>query len=151
MRSNNLAQEKYYSEISIIPQKQNNYSSLNELLKTEVEQIIRFVSDKRSIPALINLLDDEDFDIRWIAGESLIRIGRESTIPLLNLIRSGKNFRYPGKVYYVLRHILTGSEKDSLQPLLLKMIHLDSHPSTDQKLKPGKHIYKTKLFNPLKV
>lgn len=151
MRINNLAQENYYSEISIIPKKQSQYSSLNELLKSEVEEIIRFVSDKRSINALINLLDDEDFDVRWIAGESLIRIGRESIVPLTNLIRSGRKFSYPGKVYYVLRHLLTGSEKDALKPLLLKMIHGDSNRVTRQSLKPDKQIYKTRLFNPLKI
>lgn len=150
MRSSNLTQENYYSGISIIPLKQNHYSSLNELLKTEVEEIVRFVSDKRSIPALINLLDDEDFDVRWIAGESLIRIGRESIPPLLNLIRTGRKFSYPGKVYYVLRHILPGNEREALQPLLLRMIHGNSYRLTE-KLKSGKQIYKTKLFNPQKI
>lgn len=150
MRSSNLTQEEYYSEISIIPLKQNHYSSLNELLKTEVEEIVRFVSDKRSIPALINLLDDEDFDVRWIAGESLIRIGRESIPPLLNQIRSGRKFSYPGKVYYVLRHMLTGNEKDALQPLLLRMIHGDNYRLTESQ-KSGKQIYKSRLSNPLKI
>lgn len=151
MRSNSLAQEKYYSEISIIPQRQNHYSSLNEILKTEVEEIIRFVADKRSIPALINLLDDEDFDVRWIAGESLIRIGRDSITPLLNLIRSGRIFSHPGKVYYVLRHLLTVNEKVALQPLLLSMIHGDNHWLPEHHLKTSKQISKTRLFNPLKI
>lgn len=145
MSNNNLTQDKYHSQISIIPQKQNQYSSLNELLKIEVEEIIRFVSDKRSIPALIKLLDDEDFDVRWIAGESLIRIGRHSIPPLLHMIRGGRKFSYPGKVYYVLRNILTVNEKDDLQPLLLKMIHGSNYRFTEERLKQGKQIFKQAL------
>ncbi|HEX2967666.1 MAG TPA: hypothetical protein VHO46_01085 [Bacteroidales bacterium] len=106
------------SRKSIIPHGNDSFSNVNEILRNEIEEIIGFVADKRSIPALINLLDDQDVDIRWIAAESLIRIGRISIIPLLNKLKGGKKFSYPGKANYVLQCLLTKAEKKSLQPLL---------------------------------
>jgi hypothetical protein len=103
---------------SIIPKKHRAFSLVNERLKREVSGIIRVVADKRSIPALINLLDDNEFDIRWIAAESLIRIGRSSIIPLLQELRNGRQFSYPGKPCHVLQCLLSKREKKELQNLL---------------------------------
>jgi hypothetical protein len=103
---------------SIIPKRRLPYSPVNERLKTEVQGIIRVVADKRSIPALISLLDDENFDIRWIAAESLIKIGRSSIIPLLTTIRDGNQLRFPGKAQHVLQCLLTRHEKKEFQELL---------------------------------
>lgn len=88
-----------------------------ELVEREIESVIYMVADKRSIPALISLLDDPDFDVNWIAAESLIRIGRKSIVPLLISIRDRKNFSCPS-AYHILQSLLTGSEKEALQPLL---------------------------------
>lgn len=112
---------KYPGRNSIIPHKHESVSEVNEHLKKEVEKIICVVADKRSIPALINLLDDHEFDIRWIAAESLIRIGRRSIVPLLCTIRDGRRFSYPGKAHHVLQCLLTRSEKKALQPLLTSL------------------------------
>jgi HEAT repeat protein len=103
---------------SIIPKKHTSYSPVNDRLKKEVGRIIRVVADKRSIPALINLLDDNEYDIRWIAAESLIRIGRSSIIPLLQELRNGRQFQYPGKPCHVLQCLLSRREKKELQHLL---------------------------------
>ncbi len=100
------------------PARKQLISPVTEWLNREVESIICTVADKRSIPALINLLDDNEFNVRWIAAESLIRIGRKSIVPLLLELRDGRNFNYPGKAHHVLQSLLTKSEKRSMQPLL---------------------------------
>lgn len=103
---------------SIIPKKHISFSLVNERLKAEVTGIIRLMADKRSIPALIALLDDEEFDVRWIAAESLIRIGRSSIIPLLSTLKDGKGHQFPGKAHHVLQCLLTRREKRELHDLL---------------------------------
>lgn len=105
---------------SIIPEIYGPISLRNQRLKSEVSLIISIVADKNSIPALINMLSDNEYDIRWIAAESLIRIGRRSVSPLLRSIQDGKSACFPGKeAYHVLQSLLTRSEKIALQHLFL--------------------------------
>lgn len=104
---------------SIIPRLHGPVSWKNERLKTEVEQIIRTIADKRSIPALIDLLDDSEYDVRWIAAECLIKIGRTSVIPLIRSIRDGKSSCSPERgAYHVLENLLTKTEIRALQRII---------------------------------
>lgn len=123
---NNIDQDKYFSKK---PAKRQLLTPVTELLQKEIESIICTVADKRSIPALINLLDDKEFNIRWIAAESLIRIGRKSIIPLLLELRDGRNFIYPRKAHHVLQSLLTKSEKRALQQLLSILTGNNGHTS----------------------
>ena len=107
-----------YRYNSIIPYGYISLSPINERIRAEVSKIICFVADKRSIPALINLLEDNESDVRWIASESLISIGRKSIVPLLKSLRDGKLFLYPARVHHVLQSLLTINEKKELQILL---------------------------------
>lgn len=120
-----MEQANNLEHVSIIPQKNKPFSALNQRLKVEVNSIISVVSDKRAIPSLIELLDDEGYEIRWIAAESLIRVGRKCIIPILQMIKDGRQFHFPGKVNYVLNQLLTRKEKKELNHLLST---LDSYP-----------------------
>lgn len=97
----------------------------NERVRNELENLIFFLSDKKSIPALINLLDDDAFEVRWIAAESLIRIGRSSVSPLLRTIREGRRFNFPAKPYYVLQNLLNRREKKEFHNLLICLANSD--------------------------
>jgi HEAT repeat protein len=97
-------------------------------MRVEVSKIICFIADKRSIPALINLLEDNESDVRWIASESLIRIGRKSIVPLLTSLRNGKLFLYPSRVNHVLQSLLTVNEKKELQVLLENLADSQEKP-----------------------
>lgn len=108
--------ESYHSIISLL---HGPVSWKNQRVKTEVEQIILTIADKRSIPALIDLLDDNEYDVRWIAAESLIKIGRTSVIPLIRSIKNGKSSCFPGRgAYHVLENLLTKTEKRALQRII---------------------------------
>jgi HEAT repeat protein len=72
-------------EKKIIPQIHQLLSSENESLRMETAKITELIADRRSIPLLINLLDDPLFDMRWLAAEGLIKIGRRSICPFINL------------------------------------------------------------------
>ncbi len=113
-----IGPEKYVERKSIIPKKHDQERLLYNLIQAELDKTICIVADKRSINVLIDLLDDKEYDVRWIAAESLIRIGRKSIVPLLLTIRDGKHFIFPGKAHHVLQCLLTRSEKKALQSLL---------------------------------
>lgn len=107
---------------TIIPQMHKLTESENVMLRMEAAKIVELIADKRSIPVLINLLDDEEFEIRWIAAEGLIKIGRRSIRPLLNSVSDGKcSFLQSKGVHHVLENLLYQSEKKKLMSLLLSL------------------------------
>jgi HEAT repeat protein len=59
----------------------NKHSFKWEIMKT-LEQI----ADPQSAPHLIKVLEDDEFDIRWLAAEGLIRMGSDAIRPLLEAL-----------------------------------------------------------------
>jgi HEAT repeat protein len=111
---------------TIIPRLHKLINSKNGFLRAEIAKIVELIADRRSIPLLINLLDDKEFEIRWIAAEGLIRIGRRSIFPLLKSVRDGESSYFPNKgAHHVLNSLLYVNEKKKLMPLLLSLD--DSH------------------------
>ena len=49
----------------------------NRLLRWETAKVIEEIADEASVPLFLDLLEDSDDDIRWIAAEGLIRIGKK--------------------------------------------------------------------------
>jgi HEAT repeat protein len=106
----------------ILPQLHKLLSINNDDLRMEVAKIIELIADPKSIEIFITLLDDSEFDIRWIAAEGLIKIGRKSIIPLLKSIRDGKSSYFADKrAHQVLLSLLSESEKIELKNLLLSL------------------------------
>jgi HEAT repeat protein len=104
---------------TIIPQLHKLVASENSLLRMEAAKLIQLAADRRSIKVLITLLDDAEFDIRWIAAEGLIRIGRKSIVPLLKAVRDGKSSLFLNKrAHQVLASLLRQEEKKQLLPLM---------------------------------
>jgi len=77
-----------------------------EIIKT-LEQI----ADPQSAPYLIRVLEDDGFDIRWLAAEGLIRMGSDAIKPLLEALihKSDSVFMREGA-----HHILYALEDDQL-------------------------------------
>lgn len=67
------------------------------MLRMEAAKIVELIADRRSIPLLINLLDDKEFEIRWIAAEGLIKIGRRSILPMIKSVRNGESSYFHNK------------------------------------------------------
>jgi HEAT repeat protein len=104
---------------TIIPQLHKLLDSENGLLRMETAKIVELIADRRSIPILIRLLDDKEFEIRWIAAEGLIKIGRRSILPLLKSVRDGESsFLHNKGAHHVLLSLLNKNEKDKLTSLL---------------------------------
>ncbi len=107
---------------TIIPKMHKLLDSENGLLRMETAKIVELIADRRSIPIFIGLLDDKEFEIRWIAAEGLIKIGRRSILPLLKSVRDGKSSYFHNKgAHHVLNSLLKESEKTKLRSLLLSL------------------------------
>ena len=107
---------------SLIPQLYKLLDSQNGLLRMEAAKIVELIADRKSIPFFINLLDDKVFEIRWIAAEGLIKIGRRSIVPLLTSVRDGKStLIFNEGVHHVLLSLLKEKEKNKLTSLLLSL------------------------------
>jgi HEAT repeat protein len=96
--------------------------------RMETAKVVELIADSRSIPFLIVLLDDPEFEIRWIASEGLVKTGRKCVAPLLRSIRSGKSSLFIAKsAHHVLDALLLEIEKVRLSSL---MQVLENHHET---------------------
>jgi HEAT repeat protein len=120
---------KHNARIALVSMGKNIIPLLHKLLATEyvplrleVAKVVQLIADRRSIPKLIVLLNDKEFDIRWIAAEGLVRIGRRSILPLLKAIRDGQSSISLNKgAHHVLTSLLNEKEKEDLNSLLLTL------------------------------
>jgi len=110
---------------TILPQIHKLLTSGNGTLRREATKIVELIADPKSIPFLINMLDDIEFDIRWIAAEGLIKIGRRSIIPQLMALRDGKSSLFMDEgAHHVLNGLLFKNEKEELIPLMRSLENL---------------------------
>lgn len=65
-----------------------------EYVRWEAIKTLSQISVPESIPVLISALESEDFDIRWLAAEGLIDIGKKSIRPLLESIVLNQDSNY---------------------------------------------------------
>lgn len=106
----------------ILPQINKLLLSKNTHLRKEASKIIELIADKESISVLIDLLDDDDSSIRWIAAEGLIHIGRDSIVPLLNkLVQKGDNLYLKQGARHTFLSLFSEEEKEEFKPLLLSL------------------------------
>jgi HEAT repeat protein len=104
---------------TIIPQLHKLVKSENSQIRLEGAKLIQIAADRRSVPVLIFLLDDKEYDIRWIAAEGLIRIGRKSIVPMLKAVSGGKTTLFSNqRVHQVLSSLLSEEEKNKLESLM---------------------------------
>lgn len=126
---------KHNARITLVKIGKRALPSMNRLLSSgnvkqriEAAKVMQLIADSRSIPFLIALLDEPEFEIRWIASEGLVKIGRKCIAPLLRSIRGGKSSLYIDKsAHHVLDGLLYESEKIELKSLMLS---LENHHET---------------------
>ncbi len=82
-------------------------SSKQEQLRWEAAKTLVSIADPVSVPALIKVLRDEIFDIRWLAAEALIATGNTSIEPLLQaLISESKESFLREGAHHVITHLM---------------------------------------------
>jgi len=98
---------------TILPIMHKLLHSEDLIIRKSAIKVVELVAHESSIPELILRLEDRESEIRWIAGEALIKIGRKSIKPLLKALVAG------GSSYYLqqgARHVLVelvSQKKDS--------------------------------------
>ena len=89
--------------------------------RKEVVKILGKINDPESIEGLVSVLNDENFEVRWDAAESLIHIGPASLMPLLKYLE--QHFQFIA-VRRGARHILRALRgNDNLDDPLEKLFH----------------------------
>ncbi len=90
------------------------------LYRIEVVKALSEIKDPEAIPLLLEAFYDDDPDIRWIAAEGLIKLGKASLIPLLKIIsKDAGNLYVRRAAYHVLHHLrLLFPYRDKLNQLL---------------------------------
>jgi HEAT repeat protein len=91
----------------------------------EAAKTLVSIADPLSIPALIQALQDNIFDIRWLAAEALIAIGHESVKPLLETLgASSEELFLREGAHHVLNHIIRDNTKTTeLNEILMPVVH----------------------------
>lgn len=77
------------------------------------------IDDQTATQALVRALEDEEFDVRWLAAEGLTALGHEALVPLLRaLIERSKSAWLREGAHHVLHDLSEGDLKEELQPVL---------------------------------
>jgi HEAT repeat protein len=106
----------------ILPHLHKLVKSEDPLIRREAAKLTELIAGRTSIPFFIHLLSDTDFDIRWIAAEGLIKIGRRSIKPVLRAVRDGDNSILLNEgAHHVLVNLFTEKEKKNEETLLLTL------------------------------
>jgi HEAT repeat protein len=112
---------------NILPQMYKLLKAEEVPIRMEAAKIVELVANRTSIPFLIELLEDTEFDIRWIAAEGLIKIGRRTIRPLLRAVRDGKNSILLNEgAHHVLNALLNENEKKKEMALLQSLENFHS-------------------------
>ena len=107
----------------ILPYMYKLLNSKDYMLKKEAGKIIELLPDKRSIPIFLNLIsNDDDSGMRWIASEGLVKIGRDSIVPLLKaMVKCNSTYYIEQSAHHVFNTLFTPEEKEELKNLMMSL------------------------------
>jgi len=111
--------------------------SLSELLKDHQEQTrweaakaLGAIADPDASSALTSALEDEEFDVRWLAAEGLIRMGRDGLPSLFRALAERPNSVWLREgAHHILTTLSKKRMKTLLKPLLSALVNVD--PETE--------------------
>ena len=93
--------------------------SENRVLRWEAAKITEEIAHLSSLSVLLDLLEDEDHDIRWIAAEGIVDLGAETTIHLLDRLMRHDHSKYlVDEAHHVIGKMYHGEDRVIYQPLL---------------------------------
>lgn len=93
-------------------------------LRWEAAKALQEIADPIAAPALMHALEDENEDVRWVAGEALIALGKVGQLTVLSgLTRRAGSLDFCKAAH----HVLHGSQADmpELAPVRAALEHLD--------------------------
>jgi HEAT repeat protein len=88
-------------------------------LRWEAAKVLGDIADQRAAAALVTALEDEEFDVRWLAAEGLIRIGPRALVPLIEeLEKRPESIWLRQGTHHVLHDLSDEQMKAEVKPLL---------------------------------
>ena len=91
----------------------------NDNLRRETVRALSEIGGPEVAPALIKTLEDEEFDIRWLAAEGLIELGMDGLKALLQaLIDHGDSPLLLEGAHHVIHYMAKGGLRKYLGPVL---------------------------------
>jgi HEAT repeat protein len=97
-------------------------------VRWEAAKALGQISDPRAAEALVRALEDEMFDVRWLAAEGLITLGCGALLPLLHALveRSDSEWLREG-AHHVFYDLVKGRPdiKDILQPIMATLENVE--------------------------
>ena len=98
-----------------------------ESVRWEVAKALGEIRNPAAAPALVTALEDKVFDVRWLAAEGLIVLGREGLVPLLQALveRIDAPWLQEG-AHHVLHDISRGELREVLRPVLVALQDIES-------------------------
>jgi HEAT repeat protein len=102
-------------------------SNPNKWVRWEASKALGQIGDSAATQTLIKALEDNMFDVRSLAAEGLIRIGRDAVVPLLHaLIERPESIWLREGAHHVLHDIAEGELKKVREPMLAALEDLDA-------------------------
>jgi HEAT repeat protein len=101
--------------------------SPNKQIRWEAAKALAAIADPAAAHVLVKALEDKVFDVRWVAAEGLINLGREGLVPLLQALieRSDSPWLREG-AHHVLHKLAEGDLKELLQPIVDSLESIES-------------------------
>lgn len=95
------------------------------------EFLAKDIAHRSSIQPAIRMLEDPESDIRWIASETLIRIGRKSMEPILrSLVSGGESRNLQQGAHHVLNALIRKDDAVELKQLIRLIRHSGEIPES---------------------
>jgi HEAT repeat protein len=89
----------------------------------EAAKALVAIADPAAIPALIKALEDDIFDVRWLAGEALVVIGPDCIRPLLEALSTSSDKLFlREEARHVFKYILRDNPKANELIVILKPV-----------------------------
>jgi HEAT repeat protein len=103
-----------------VPALTESLQSPEELRRWEAAKVLSQIGDPQATDTLIKALTDRVFDVRWLAAEGLINVGKSALTPLLHAL-----IHNPQSVFLRegAHHILHELNNENISPLINPLMH----------------------------
>ncbi len=106
-------------------------SNPHPLVRWEIVKALAEIRDPKTAPVLVNCLEDDEFDVRWVAAEALIGLNVKGLKPLLEaLIRHSDSVAMREGGHHVLHDLAQGELRKYLAPVLIALEGVESSIET---------------------
>ncbi len=96
------------------------------LIRWEAAKALGEIADPEAAPALVDALEDEEFDVRWLAGEGLIKMNINGLKPLLRALEHrGDSVLLLEGAHHVFHDLTKGALRKYLLPVLAALEALE--------------------------